>query len=319
VIPTLLGLGCIKVTNFFFFFSVNRLLLHWTLTQFTPASMEVVPENTYERIFNILTIFSAIIVFSSFLSSIAAAVALFRRKSEEELINSVNLVKFLQENHVSLDLANRINGFLRMQRRHRGEVHRFHESAVPQLKQLSKPIKEQLACELFMPVISVYPMLRSISMLSENCAVAICLGPMSQQSILAFQEVFCLGNACKAMYFIVAGEIAYFHGASTKPSFDSQDRKSSVKAGSWVCEYVLFFVWEHRGLMATVGMPCELVLLDAAAFQNAVPQWPEATRLCREYALMLLAAKEENEEELSDLPIEESDAQILVEQAMASL
>jgi len=178
--PTLLGLGCIKVTNFFFFFSVNRLLLHWTLTQFTPASMEVVPENTYERIFNILTIFSAIIVFSSFLSSIAAAVALFRRKSEEELINSVNLVKFLQQNHVSLDLANRINGFLRMQRRHRGEVHRFHESAVPQLKQLSKPIKEQLACELFMPVISVYPMLRSIRLLSENCAVAMCRGPMSQ-------------------------------------------------------------------------------------------------------------------------------------------
>jgi len=34
---------------------------------------------------------------------------------------------------------------------------------------------------------------------------------------------------------------------------------------------------------------------------------------------MLLAEKEENEEDLSDLPIEESDAQILVEQAMASL
>jgi len=141
--------------------------LHWTLTQFTPASMEVVPENTYERIFVILTILSAIIVFSSFLSSLAAAVAVFRRKREEQQINNDNLDKFFQENHVSVDLANRIQGFLRMQRTRRGAVHRIHQSAVPQLQQLSEPIKEQLAFEIFMPVISVYPMLRTITSLGK--------------------------------------------------------------------------------------------------------------------------------------------------------
>jgi len=246
-------------------------------------------------------------------------VAVFRRKREEKLINSNNLIKFLQEDHVSLDLANCIQEFLRTQKMRRGEVHRIHTSAVPQLQQLSDPIKEQLACEIFMPVISVYPMLRSITMISESCAVSICLGAMSPQSILAFHEVFCLGNACKAMYFTVAGEMAYFYGASTKPMSDSQRLKATVAAGSWVCEYVLFFAWEHRGLMATMEMPCELVLLDATAFHAAVQQWPRATRFCRDYALMLLTEREENEANVSDLPMTESDSQILVEQAMACL
>jgi len=281
--------------------------------------MEVVPENTYERIFVILTILSAIIVFSSFLSSLAAAVAVFRRKREEQQINNDNLDKFFQENHVSVDLANRIQGFLRMQRTRRGAVHRIHQSAVPQLQQLSEPIKEQLAFEIFMPVISVYPMLRTITSLSESCVVAICLGAASQLSTLAFQEVFHMGSACKAMYFVVAGEIAYFRGCSTKPMVDSQRLKATVLAGSWICEYVLFVAWEHRGLMATTGMPCELVLLDATAFQTAVQQWPRLMCFCRDYALMLLADRELNEENLTDLAIEKNDAQMLVQQSMVSV
>jgi hypothetical protein len=289
--------------------------LHWTLTQFTPASMEVVPENTYERLFNVFVILAAIIVFSTFLSSIAGAVAVFRRKHEEHAINRANLLKFLQENHVSRDLASRIQGFLKMQRNRRGVVHRIHESAVPQLKQLPEPIKEQLACEIFMPVISICPVLKSIKLLAENCAASICLGAMSQQSILAFQEVFCLGNECKVMYFIVAGEMAYFHGASTKPMSDCQNLQVIVSGGSWVCEYVLFVAWEHCGLMITMGMPCELVLLDAAAFQALLRRWPQAMHLCRAYALALLASREESGEDLSDLPVTEETAQNLVEAA----
>jgi len=292
--------------------------LHWTLTQFTPASMEVVPENTYERFFAVATILCAIIFFSSFLSSIAAAVALFRRKREEQHINNANLIRFLQENHVSLDLAGHIQAFLSMQQTQRSVVHRVHESDVPQLKQLSEPLKERLASEVFMPVLVEHPLFRGIKMTTETCCTALCTGAMSMQSVLASQHVFSLGDECRAMHFIVAGEMAYFHGVRTKPISGSQHANVMVKAKTWVCEYVLLVTWEHQGLMTTLRMPCELALLSAAAFQNVLLQWPDVRDFCRRYALLFLEEMGQTDAELSDLPTDEVDVQSIAERALKS-
>jgi hypothetical protein len=292
--------------------------LHWTLTQFTPASMEVVPENTYERFFAVCTILCAIIFFSSFLSSIATAVALFRRKRDENHINNANLIRFLQENHVSLDLAGRIQAFLSMQQAQRNMVHRVHESTVPQLKQLSEPLKEQLALEVYMPVITMHPLFCGIRVMMESCVTAICLGVMSQQSVLASHQVFSLGDECRAMYFVVAGETAYFHGVSTKPITASQHNHAMVTAESWVCEYVLLVSWEHQGLMTTMGKPCELALLGATAFQSVLLQWPSIKDFCRMYAQIFMEDMQHSDAELSDLPMDEVDARNIAERAMAS-
>merc|ERR1719191_2017613 len=47
--------------------------LHWSLTQFTPASMDLHPTNTLERAYSVVVIMLALVVFSSFVSSITAA------------------------------------------------------------------------------------------------------------------------------------------------------------------------------------------------------------------------------------------------------
>jgi len=295
--------------------------LHWTLTQFTPASMEVVPENTYERFFTVCTMLCAIIFFSSFLSNIAAAVALFRRKREEHGIQSANLVRLLQENHVSLHLAGRIQAFLKMQQTKRNVVHRVHESDVPQLKQLPESLKEQLAWEVYMPVITRHPLLKGMKLFTQSCITAVCIEALSQQSVLASHHVFSLAEKCRAMYFVVAGEMTYFHGASTKPISASQqsDDCAMVTARSWACEYVLLVAWEHQGLMTTLGMPCELALLDAALFHGVLLQWPTVQTFCRRYAFFFMADMEQSNAELSDLTIEEVDAHGIAERAMAGV
>merc|ERR1719217_1505271 len=52
--------------------------LHWTLTQFTPAGMEVYPHNSTERGFSVVVLLFALLFFSSFLSSITAAMTRLR-------------------------------------------------------------------------------------------------------------------------------------------------------------------------------------------------------------------------------------------------
>merc|ERR1712100_190361 len=47
--------------------------LHWSLTQLTPASMEVHPRNVHERFFNICVVILAMVAFTSLISSITNA------------------------------------------------------------------------------------------------------------------------------------------------------------------------------------------------------------------------------------------------------
>merc|ERR1719343_1943740 len=49
--------------------------LHWSLTQFTPSTNNIVPANAGERLFAICVVIFALIMFSFFISSIASALA----------------------------------------------------------------------------------------------------------------------------------------------------------------------------------------------------------------------------------------------------
>merc|ERR1712061_341712 len=57
--------------------------LHWSLTQFTPASMEVYPENGKERLFTVSVITIAMVTFSSFVSAITNAMTQLRNLNSE--------------------------------------------------------------------------------------------------------------------------------------------------------------------------------------------------------------------------------------------
>ena len=61
------------------------LSLHWSLTQFTPAGIEVHPRNVYERVFNVFLILIAMVGFSSFVSAITASMTRLRSLQGNEL------------------------------------------------------------------------------------------------------------------------------------------------------------------------------------------------------------------------------------------
>jgi len=275
--------------------------LHWTLTIFTPASMEVFPENSYERVFTIATIFSALIFFSSLLSNISTTVAAFRRKYDQQVKQDADLVQFLQDNQISLRLGSRVQAFIQGLRWETGGVHRIHASAVPQLKQLSPSLKEELACEVYGSVIRIHSMVTNMQDLEPDCISHICQTAMSQQSVMPMHDVFVLGSECKAMYFVVGGEMAYFVGAANKPLLPSD--YPIVTTGSWACEYALLIAWEHRGLMTTMQIPCELHLLNIESFQNVLQDFPRVRNFCHSYALIMVADSKVSVSEMSDLPL----------------
>lgn len=71
--------------------------LHWTLTQFTPASMEVFPANVAERTMAVVVLIFSLVAFSSFLASISASMTALRNMNQETTKQFWILRRFLKQ------------------------------------------------------------------------------------------------------------------------------------------------------------------------------------------------------------------------------
>merc|ERR1719181_2010605 len=86
--------------------------LHWSLTQFTPASMEVYPENARERTFAIVVLVFALVTFSSFVSSITNAMTHLRNMNSEFEKQLLVFQRYLRYHRISTPLAVRMRRHL---------------------------------------------------------------------------------------------------------------------------------------------------------------------------------------------------------------
>jgi hypothetical protein len=250
--------------------------MHWALTQFTPASMEVVPVNVHERLFTCIVIIFAMVVFSSFVSSITQAMTLLRsthaRKAEQELL----MRKYFSEFRIPRDLAVRCKHFLLQ---HQRLAHkRIKESEIPCMRVLPKPVREELRYEAFIPWLKTHPF---FDFYKELCPVGmrqICASATDEVSMLPLEELFWNGQSVNRMFFVRIGSVSYCHG-------DCRMLPLEVRAGQWACEETL---WSKSSLLdgpfraASAG--CELITVLPAEFRSIVKMHHRPLRFCVGYA-----------------------------------
>merc|ERR1719480_733486 len=75
--------------------------LHWSLTQFTPASMDVFPHNYGERTAAITVLIMGLMIFSSFISSITASMTQLRAMQGQNSREIWNLRRYMKHRKVS--------------------------------------------------------------------------------------------------------------------------------------------------------------------------------------------------------------------------
>jgi len=252
--------------------------LHWSVTQYTPASMEVVPRNSWERAYNLFTIFSSLVLFPPFLASIANSMAALRKTTAEYADARKNLVQFLQENRVSPNLSSRIESVVTKQHENLRKSKRLHEPAVSLLNLLPQSLKEQMHIELYQHIIVRHPLLGTIGSDHERTLIKLCDVAMCQESLQSGQELFAYGNEAEKVYFVVSGKLSYFEGPVPSPQ-----NREEVMAGAIVCDQVMWMQWVHQGQMTAV-QPCTLANLNGACFRNIIAQRPAVHALCCRFA-----------------------------------
>jgi len=268
--------------------------MHWSLTQFTPASMMVQPQNVLERGFTILLILFAMIIFSSFVSAVTNSTMRLWTLGAGRRDNLLQFRKFLRQNSISPELSFRLNRYLQFV--HVAEKHVLHIKHVNLIPSLSVPLQQELKAELLMRYVDGHPLFVEINILNSQLLRKMCSECVNDKFLSRGDVLFSAGQMAQEMCFVIHGVAAY------AISGDVTATTEGVYRGNWFCEPTLWTRWMHVGHMQAT-LECELVGINARSFQNLALSHPISLDMMRTYAtifIKLLNSKGESGE-LSDL------------------
>merc|ERR1719419_1167890 len=250
--------------------------LHWSLTQFTPASMEVRPYNILERIYSIFALLFALIAFSSFLGSITASITNLRKHTTESGKQQSLLRAFLRNNNVSSCLSSSIWHFLQVN--HFAHRKRSHKVQVEILTLLPRHLMLRLHQELYGPFITRAPFFSRYTVVCNDAVLQLC-SKIGERTLLCKQDLFLEGQEADKMFFTLSGCMRYEH----------QDPKMSVTIGmgAWITEAVLWVNWTHCAPMVA-ETTCEIIELYTEEFRLVVSNFPRFLSFAKMYAQLFI-------------------------------
>jgi len=259
--------------------------LHWTLTQFTPASMEVFPENVAERSFAVVVLVFALVAFSSFVGSITASMTQLRNMNADRDKQFWLLRRFLKQNAVPQEVSQRLIKYLEyMCQRQSGNVQRIH---VKVIGQLSDQLRDELEYHIIIPNCSQHLFFGHCS---EHLAVplrTVCATGMRQQQLASDDMLFYLSDPASHAYFFIQGELIY-----SRSGFVEEDAVP-VEKRECISEATLWVNWQHRGTMRAT-MESDVIALDSDKFNKVMSKHEDTWQLCSNYARTFLHAYEQH-------------------------
>jgi hypothetical protein len=256
--------------------------MHWAITQFTPASMEVHPTNVHERLFTCVVILVAMVFFSSFVSSITHAMTNLRSIHSRKLEQELFMAKYFSEFRISRELASRCRHFITQHQRMASK--RIKGTDIPFSSILPRFINEDLRCEALIPFLKVHPFFDFYQVICPVGMRQICCNDTEEVSMLPQEQMFWNGQPVNRMFFVRVGSVFYTDDNTDIPTLE-------VKVGQWACEETL---WSKVSLVSrpftasTLG--CEMITILPAEFQMISKMHAYPLRFCVNYAKLFINA-----------------------------
>jgi hypothetical protein len=274
------------------------LALHWSMTQFSPATNNIAPANVAERIFASGVVLMGMITFSSFLSSMASAINELKSFNAARNQERRKLIRFISGKRMSPSLSRKIISHFDQEANKAQSS--LVEGDVPLLTQLPESVRVRLHQELYFKHLMANTILSHSSGISGRCFLAICHEAMSGERYTISEEVFMDGKYTESAYIITSGSFEYStcasrhlrklalanrakltrgesavdpkvsagSAASPSPS-DSLRQSSTIKIGDWLSEGALWMEWQHLGLLAARSGG-SIVRLDCSAARRII-------------------------------------------------
>lgn len=265
--------------------------LHWSLTQFTPAAMEVCPAALHERIFAVVVIVFALVTFSSFISSITNAMESLRNLNSESNKDHNTLQLYFRTHSISLSLCARVTRYVQ----YKAKLHDLSitENDVKLLRLLSVPLQIDLHYEVHCSRLETHGFFSEFDKHFQRCMKMVCHKAIEEIHVSEGDYLFCRGDFAKHFLIMRVGSITYTHR--------SRGERALTK-GHWLAEAGLWTPWSHKGgAQATTESTLDAV--DYAQFVTCLVDSHSAHGCPVHYAhLFVEHLKTIDQESLSDLP-----------------
>lgn len=245
--------------------------LHWTLTQFTPASMDVVARNILERIYSIIVLLFAMVAFSSIVGTVTSSMTVIRSMKNDRQKQFWMLRRYLKQKNVSVDLTMRMTRFLEHQQAKQQKL--IQASKVTFLQQLSDQLARELAFEMFHPSLTNHPFIRFLGRDMKGVAARICQMALKAMQVATGDTIFSLGEDAHRAFILKSGELSYNTGVALHPPPQEKE---------WLAEAAIWTPWRYRGKLLALK-PCDLLAVEASRFAEAMSLHPKPVSLARVY------------------------------------
>jgi len=264
--------------------------IHWALSQFMGGMDEVQPKNLSERIYTVAALLVGFVCATSFVSRLTSSMTRLEIISGRDSTQVSVMRRYLRQNNISRELT------IRVQRNAQHailEQQRFMpEDKVELLQLVSEPLRSDIHCELYRPVLEVHPFFQKWAQEHHEVVRNICHRGLSVMTLSLGDVLFTEGEAPSQpkMYFVCTGTLRYVlreQGACAEEELQSSQH---VRPGQWLSEAVLWTTWSHCGVL-TAMTECRLLALDTQAFQDIVLRYRTGSNLfVRVYAQEFVAA-----------------------------
>eukprot|EP00930_Biecheleria_cincta_P048228 TRINITY_DN33580_c0_g1_i1.p1 TRINITY_DN33580_c0_g1~~TRINITY_DN33580_c0_g1_i1.p1 ORF type:complete len:890 (-),score=121.58 TRINITY_DN33580_c0_g1_i1:85-2754(-) len=252
--------------------------MHWSVTQFTPAGMEISPRSTAERLYSIIVILFAMVCFSSFVSSITNTMNHLRSLNGNTERKFAALSRYFGQHNISLGLRLRVQRYiwhvLSQQRNH------IQEKDVELLGTLTSQLRQELSMEVYSRDLEVHPVLKFIERNHIHTIQRICSSCVGQALLPKGDVLFTNADHATRMVIVKTGAIAYDHSLSAL--------RVRQGKGTWLCEAALWTRWTTRGEAKGIEEGSLLVTIDAEIFKAECAKNIRARSYLRVYAALFV-------------------------------
>jgi hypothetical protein len=256
---------------------------HWSLTQFTPASMDVQPQNMQERIFAVLVVVFALVGFSYLVGSITGSLTQLRLMQENSSKEFWNLRRYLKQHNVPKVLSLRIQKYLEHAWTRQSAKLSLGDIKIFGL--LSEQLHNELQSALCLPSLSVHPMFKHLANVSCMTIHRLVQQAISRKQVAVNDNLFYPDECATHMYIVTLGRLRYI-----KMDPELGDLSETVDSNEdWISEPVLWTpTWIHLGQLMALR-ESELIMIDWKKFGQVMQLNPQAYQMAAKYARNFLS------------------------------
>lgn len=256
---------------------------HWSVSQMASGAMDIAPQNSIERAFNIVCLLFGLLFGSSLVSLLSAFIIQLQDLRSEETKVLAQLRKFLRQN--TFDRGTVIQVQKQVKERI-GRQKRLHDKEVKGLEMISNSLRSQLKIESFAPLVNRHPLFRLWGEVESTAVEYLCCHAITYRFLEIGDDFLGVGDPGTHMYLHISGQLNYHdHGrpdTHMRGGTPSKIGTAFVEEGSWLCEAALWSIWTHVGSFVAVTA-CHLMCLHVATFWEAVSKFPNIGLITKEY------------------------------------